>query len=149
MSGRCSGCARPRLEATAHCVGCGHIFASASCANHRDRVADRACLVCGELLCSSCRRGGRHSPSCAAHEHIPIFQGWAEVCRYQDEVTAGLAANLLHSHGVEANVLSQKDRWHVVSFGGLAIVRLLARAHQYDKAAAILNDDLDDPGVGK
>ena len=61
--------------------------------------------------------------------------------RYQDEVAAGLAADVLHSHGVEANVLSQKDRWHVVSFGGLAIVRLLVPAHRYAEASSILSGD--------
>lgn len=66
------------------------------------------------------------------------MQGWAEVGRYQDEVAAGLAADLLHSHGIEASVLSQKDRWHVVSFGGLAVVRLLVRGHRHAEAARIL-----------
>lgn len=100
----------------------------------------RACLVCGEALCRECLRGGRHTPSCREHEHVRLMQGWAEVARTADEVAGVLLVEQLMSHGLEATLLSQKDRWHVVTFGGLAVVRVLVPAAQYLEAERVLAD---------
>ncbi|MFQ5528982.1 MAG: hypothetical protein ACE5FP_01405 [Gemmatimonadota bacterium] len=76
---------------------------------------------------------------------MPIIQGWAEVARRQDEVAARLTVDRLHSHDIEATLLSQKDRWHVVSFGGLAVIRVLVPALAYLDAREVLESD---PHVG-
>jgi len=130
-------------EETAHCIRCGSLYSSAVCTTHHDRIAERACLVCSSPLCSRCRRGGRHAPVCEDHENVKIIQGWAEVAQHQDEVSALLAAELLRSHDIEATVLSQKDRWHVVSFGGLAVIRVLVPAPMYLEANRQLGSDTD------
>lgn len=76
---------------------------------------------------------------------MQIIQGWAEVARRQDELAAGLTVDLLRSHDIEATFLSQKDRWHVVSFGGLAVIRVLVPAISYLDARNVLRES---PDVG-
>lgn len=78
---------------------------------------------------------------CENHENISIVLGWAEVARHQDEVAAQLTAERLRSHDIEAAILSQKDRWHVVTFGGLAVIRVMVPAPVYFEAARILAND--------
>lgn len=97
--------------------------------------------MCGRALCSSCRYGGRHSPVCEDHNHVRITQGWAEVAQQTDEATALLTAERIRSHDIEATILSQKDRWHVVSFGGLAVIRVLVPSPLYLEALRILASD--------
>jgi hypothetical protein len=65
------------------------------------------------------------------------------VARHQDEVAANLTAERLRSYDIEATILSQKDRWHVVTFGGLAVIRVLVPAPVYLEAARILATDSD------
>ncbi|MGI9039052.1 MAG: hypothetical protein ACR2GQ_09335 [Gemmatimonadota bacterium] len=67
-----------------------------------------------------------------------LMQGWAEVARTTDEVAGVLLVEQLMSHGLDASILSQKDRWHVVTFGGLAVVRVLVPAAQYLEAERLL-----------
>lgn len=68
-----------------------------------------------------------------------ILQGWAEIARVSDEVRAGLLVHHLRSFDVEAMVFSQKDRWHVVTFGGLAVVRVLVPAASYAEALRLIH----------
>ncbi|MEE8572967.1 MAG: hypothetical protein V3T20_06870 [Gemmatimonadota bacterium] len=51
---------------------------------------------------------------------------------------AELFAGILRSAGLEAHVLSQKDRINVVTFGGLSVVRVLVPAFQQGEAAVLL-----------
>lgn len=67
-----------------------------------------------------------------------VLQGWAEVARVSDEVRAILLVDHLRSCDVEAMVFSQKDRWHVVTFGGLAVVRILVPAASYVEALGLI-----------
>lgn len=63
------------------------------------------------------------------------------MAQHTDEVTALLTTECLRSHDIGATVLSQKDRWHVVSFGGLAVIRVLVPAPRFLEAAQILSSD--------
>ncbi len=74
---------------------------------------------------------------------MQVFQGWAEVAQRQDELAARLTVDQLRSHDIEATFLSQKDRWHVVSFGGLAVIRVLVPAISYLEAREVLRDAQD------
>lgn len=67
-----------------------------------------------------------------------VLQGWAEVAQVGDEVRAILLVDHLRSFEIEATVFSQKDRWHVVTFGGLAVVRILVPAARYVEALGLL-----------
>lgn len=64
------------------------------------------------------------------------------MARVPDELRATLLADRLRSENLEAMVFSQKDRWHVVTFGGLAVVRVLVPAGSYLRAAGLLGSDL-------
>jgi len=63
------------------------------------------------------------------------------VAQHTDEVAAVLTTERLRSHDIGATVLSQKDRWYVVSFGGLAVIRVLVPAPSFLEAAEILASD--------
>ncbi len=143
MRGCCPGCGTTQLESATHCIRCGRLFRSSACAVHRASIAERACLICSRTLCRACRFGSRHASVCQDHEEVRIIQGWAEVAQYPDEVTALLTTERLRSHDIEATILSQKDRWHVVSFGGLAVIRVLVPASMFVEARRVLDSRSD------
>jgi len=61
------------------------------------------------------------------------------VVRPTGEHEAQLAVDLLRSEGLDAQVFSQKDHAHMIGVGGMAVVRVLVPAAQYDAAAIILS----------
>jgi hypothetical protein len=63
--------------------------------------------------------------------------------RTSDELEARWQADVLRDAGIEAQVLSQKDRANVVTFGGLSVVRLLVPAFRLEEALV----RLDRPGA--
>lgn len=93
-------------------------------------------MICGVALCAKCRRGGRHAALCERHAGVAVIEGWAEALRTSDELEARWLADLLRDSGIEAQVLSQKDRANVVTFGGLSVVRLLVPAFRLEEAHA-------------
>lgn len=76
------------------------------------------------------------------------MQGWAEVARARDEVRAQLMVDRLRGHGLDSIALSQKDRWHVVTFGALAIVRILVPAGDFEEARDVLGSPPDSRVAG-
>jgi hypothetical protein len=54
-----------------------------------------------------------------------------------------LTTERIRSYDIDATILSQKDRWHVVSFGGLAVIRVLVPSSMYREAMRILASDSD------
>ena len=95
-------------------------------------------MVCGTSVCEECRRGNRYAALCAEHRNARILSGWSEVLRVAGELEAGLAAGILRGAGIEARVLSQKDRANVVTFGGLSVVRVLVPARSHEEALLLL-----------
>lgn len=69
---------------------------------------------------------------------MPIVQGWAEVARRSGDEEARLLADALRAADLDAHVFSQKDHAHMISVAGMAIVRILVPAAQYEAAAAVL-----------
>lgn len=67
-----------------------------------------------------------------------VVQGWAEAFRTHDDAEAGLAAGNLRAAGLDAHVLSQKDHAHMLSMAGMAVVRVLVPAGQYEAARETL-----------
>jgi hypothetical protein len=65
---------------------------------------------------------------------VPLIEGWAEALRTADEIEARLVSDRLSAEGIEARVLSQKDRANVVTFGGLSILRVLVPAFRLEEA---------------
>lgn len=59
--------------------------------------------------------------------------------RTSDELEARWQADVLRDAGVEAQVMSQKDRANVVTFGGLSVVRLLVPAFRLEEALVRLD----------
>lgn len=73
-----------------------------------------------------------------------IVQGWAEVAQATDEARAEMLAGTLRAHGLDAQLLSQKDHANVVGLGGLAIVRVLVPARQWERAVRAFGGPADD-----
>ncbi len=131
----CGAADRPEIS---YCFVCGELNRVAPCAAHLQTVARHCCVVCGTAVCDTCRRGTRHSALCEDHAGTILFSGWAQVLRTASELEAELFAGILRSAGLEAHVLSQKDRINVVTFGGLSVVRVLVPAFQQGEAAVLL-----------
>lgn len=89
-------------------------------------------------MCRRCRRGPRHTALCDEHRRVRLVSGWAEVFRTSSELEAELAAGILRGAGVEAHVLSQKDRANVVTFGSLSVIRVLVPAFLLEEAGLAL-----------
>lgn len=71
---------------------------------------------------------------CSLHEDVLLIEGWAEALRSADEIEARLVSDGLSGEGIDARVLSQKDRTNVVTFGGLSVLRVLVPAFQLEEA---------------
>jgi len=69
---------------------------------------------------------------------VRIVQGWAEVERATDEMRAAVFTERLRWAGIDAELLSQKDQTNVVAIGGLAVIRVLVPAYQFESAVAVL-----------
>ena len=145
----CERCKRPRAGDPLRCPACGSLARAASCRMHNERLTTSACVVCGIPLCRECRRGPRHASLCTRHEDIPLIEGWAEALRTADDIEARLVSDGLNGEGIEARVLSQKDRANVVTFGGLSIVRVFVPAHRLEEAWDWIDQGDPGPGDGK
>lgn len=77
-----------------------------------------------------------------------MIEGWAEALRTSDELEARWQADVLRESGIEAQVLSQKDRANVVTFGGLSVVRLLVPAFRLEEALDRIRRDRPDGAGG-
>lgn len=145
----CRSCGRAISGDSSFCDGCGALGRSRSCDEHPTHVAERACVVCGRVLCRDCDCGSRFAALCSDHGGVKVTQGWAEVWRTSEELEAEFVATELRGCGTDSMVLSQKDHANVVSFGALSVVRVLVPAPSYPAAlevvAAIRSDLRTDP----
>jgi len=103
--------------------------------------------VCGRPVCPACDAGDRYVSLCEGHARVKIVHGWAEALRTFDDAEAGLAAGNLRAAGLDANVLSQKDHAHMLSMAGMAVVRVLVPAGQYEAARDILSAPEEEDGM--
>lgn len=67
-----------------------------------------------------------------------LTHGWAEVGRTTDELSAEVLAAAIRDAEMEASVLSQVDHANVVGLGGLAVVRVLVPAFQFEEARRVV-----------
>ena len=135
---RCRTCDRERDPSAEGCRWCGTLVRAARCEAHPSNLASAACVACGVRVCADCRHGGRHAALCERHARLRVVQGWAEVLRTSHEERAEVLAGALRAAGVPAQVLSQKDHANVMTFGALAVVRLLVPAFELDSALRVL-----------
>lgn len=94
--------------------------------------------MCGRAVCRVCDQGDRYVSLCDRHADVNVVQGWAEALRTYDDAEAELASGSLRAAGLDANVLSQKDHAHMLSMAGMAVVRVLVPAGQYETARELL-----------
>lgn len=138
---RCARC-EVEFDATeAACPACGHIHhGTAQCVRHPERQAEGICVICGDPVCDRCdqARGTMHF-ACPEHARVPVFEGWAQIYTTSDNIEADLIKENLESEGVNAAVLSQKDRSFNVDLGDLSPVRILVPAYEYEDAVRVLD----------
>jgi hypothetical protein len=97
-------------------------------------------------VCDLCDDGGRTHFSCPEHHQVPVVEGWAQVYTTSDDVEATLIRDNLQSEGIDAEVLSQKDRSFSLDLGELSPVRVLVPAFQYQGAQEVLEAHKDAAG---
>jgi hypothetical protein len=73
-------------------------------------------------------------------------EGWAQVYTTSDDLEASLIRDNLQSEGIDAEVLSQRDRSFAVDLGDLSPVRVLVPAFQYQGAREVLDGHRDAAG---
>ena len=135
----CDNCGAAMPADADACPVCGQLTAATPCANHPDREAEGACVVCGQALCAACDHGQGTEYLCEAHERVGVTDGWAEVYSANDELDADLVRDNLQAAGIDAQVLSQKDHFSfTVDLGDLARVRVLVPAFDYEAARQTL-----------
>ena len=142
----CPRCEQEYDASEPACPACGRLAAAAPCARHPDRAAEGRCVICGAAVCDDCNDSDRPHFSCPDHREIPVIQGWAQVYTTGDDVEAGLIKENLQSEGIDAAVLSQKDRTFAVELGDLSPVRVLVPAYEYGTAREIIAAHMDASG---
>lgn len=129
------------------CPACGHLQEARSCERHPDRTADGVCVICASPVCAECDSGEAVHYSCPTHREVAVIEGWAQVYTTSDDVEAGLIRDNLQSEGIDAAVLSQKDRSSFVSdMGDLSPVRVLVPAFAYQEALGVISGHMDAAG---
>jgi uncharacterized C2H2 Zn-finger protein len=143
---RCPRCDQEINADGPACPACGHIHRdSLNCRRHPDRTAVGVCVICGDALCDECDSDEMHH-ACPDHRTIRVIEGWAQVYSTSDDMEAGLIRENLQSEGLDAAVLSQKDRSFSVDLGDLSPVRVLVPAYDYLEAMKVLGQHMDDTG---
>ncbi|HEX6133920.1 MAG TPA: zinc ribbon domain-containing protein [Longimicrobiales bacterium] len=141
---RCPNCDQEIDAEGPTCPACGHIHkGSLNCERHPDRTAVGVCVVCGDGVCSECDAEDELHHACPDHSEIPVIEGWAQIYTTSDDVEADLIRDNLQSEGVDAAVLSQKDRSFNVDLGELSPVRVLVPAYAYLDAMKVLGEHMD------
>lgn len=144
---RCPRCEQEVDAEGPSCPACGHIHkGSASCTRHPDRTAAGVCVVCGDGVCEECDGPAEIHHACPDHAEVPVIEGWAQIYSTSDAVEADLIRDNLKSEGVDAAVLSQKDRSFNVDMGDLSPVRILVPAYDYLDAMAVIGQHMDFTG---
>ncbi|MBR9990714.1 MAG: DUF2007 domain-containing protein [Gemmatimonadetes bacterium] len=129
------------------CPACGHIHnGTLNCQRHPEREAAGVCVVCSDALCDECDAIDEMHHACADHSAIPVIEGWAQIYTTSDEMEADLIKGNLQSEGVDASVLSQKDRSFNVEMGELSPIRVLVPAYNYLEATRMLKQHMDASG---
>ncbi|MCG8467303.1 MAG: DUF2007 domain-containing protein [Gemmatimonadetes bacterium] len=105
---------------------------------HAEAVTGSGCAICGLPVCGECDRGDRHASICERHEDVRVVEGWAEVRQTSGDAEAQLVVDALRAADLDAHVLSQKDHAHMLSVAGMAVVRVLVPAGQYEPAVRAL-----------
>jgi hypothetical protein len=141
---RCPHCEQEVAADEAACPACGHIHGEPiPCTRHPDRSARAVCVICGDAVCEECDASGAVHHACPDHRAVPVIEGWAQIYTTSDDVEAGLIRENLQSEGVDAAVLSQKDRSFAVDLGELSPVRILVPAYEYVHALRMLAGHMD------
>lgn len=143
----CPRCGQEHDAAEPACPACGRLHAETPCDRHPERAADGACVLCGSPVCGVCDDGSRVHFSCPEHRTIPVLEGWAQVFMTGAELEASLIRDNLQSEGIDAEVLSQKDRSFTVELGDLSPVRVLVPAFRYQDARAVIEGHRDAAGA--
>jgi len=142
----CARCGQAFAGDEGACPVCGWLLEAAVCDRHADRRALGACVICGSAVCELCDDGGRPHFSCPTHRDITVVEGWAQVYSTGDDIAAALIRDNLRSDGIDAAVLSQRDRSFALELGDLSPVRVLVPAFRYEEARELLDRHKDASG---
>jgi uncharacterized C2H2 Zn-finger protein len=144
---RCPRCDQEVDAAEATCPACGHIHGQAgACERHPDARAEGVCVICGSAVCTDCDSADQVHHACPDHAAVPVIEGWAQIYTTSDTVEANLIKDNLQSEGIDAAVLSQKDRSFAFDLGDFSPVRVLVPAYVYIDAARVLSGHMDAAG---
>ena len=144
---RCPRCEQEIDAEGPACPACGYLHnGTLDCRRHPDRNAEGVCVICGDPVCEECDSTDEMHHACPDHGSIPVIEGWAQIYTTSDDVEADLIKENLQSEGVDAAVLSQKDRSFGVELGDLSPVRVLVPAYDYLEATRVLAQHMDDAG---
>lgn len=142
----CPQCEQTFDSSEPACPACGRFQVAGTCERHPERAAFGQCVVCGSPVCEECDDDDSVHYSCPIHHEIQVIQGWAQVYSTSDDVEASLIRDNLKSEGIDAAVLSQKDRSFAVDLGELSPVRILVPAYQYHDAHGLITAHMDASG---
>jgi len=145
MAFHCPRCGA-QYEGSDACPLCGTLRTHAECEEHPGTPAEGRCVICGKLVCGSCRPTDTDPYVCAEDSGIPISEGWAQVYSTTSEVEAQLLRENLQAEGITATIISQKDHNFPVGLGELAIVRIMVPVWQYGGALEVIRGHMDAEG---
>jgi hypothetical protein len=140
----CPACNEQVFPDDTFCDGCGVLLPLAAereapeCEQHPDAAAVGGCIVCGKPLCAACavQDAGRYF--CAADSHRTTYQHYAVVAETATDYEADMIKANLQGAGLDVLVFNQHDHVYFTVMGSLAIVKVMVRADQAERAQELI-----------
>ena len=154
----CSKCEEPVRASDRFCDHCGVLLLPDTvadrpeCAEHPDTAAIGGCIICGKPVCSECANEIEGKFFCENDSHHDLHQDYAVVYRSSAEYEAQMIRANLENSGIDVRIFDQHGHIYFVDIGEMALVNVLVRKDQIDRAteivkailsAAPLEDDAD------
>jgi putative signal transducing protein/double zinc ribbon protein len=145
----CDYCSALVKESDVFCDSCGDLQElpegkdRPECNTHHDVDAVAGCVICGKPICDDCAHFIDDVAYCEDDGHQRINQEYIVVYRTSTDYEAEmLRANLIGA-GIDAVVFNQHDHVYFVNLGALAVVTVMVRKKDEERAVEIIKSILE------
>ena len=141
-SRHCPECATLIGEENLFCTFCGVTTALSrmECENHSGERAIGVCIVCGKPVCGDCSVTVQKSLFCDQPEHQTTQKEWAVIFTSESEFESDAIRRNLEFAGMETKVFSMRDHVATFWFDEFAIVRVMVRQSEKERALVVLEE---------
>ncbi len=122
------------------CSFCGTTtqLSTIDCENHPGELAVGVCTVCAKPVCGDCATSVQDVIYCDQPDHQKMRTEWADVYTSSSDFEADAVVRNLASEGIETKVFSMNDHVSAFWFEEYAIVRVMSRTTDKERALTVL-----------